>query len=53
MRRKVKIISITAGSTKQQIEDSINAQLTKGWTYVGPLVFESKTYLVFEKMLVG
>jgi len=51
MRKKVKLVTITVGSTKQQVEDSINAQLTKGWVYVGILPFESKTWLVFEKTL--
>lgn len=53
MRKKVKIQKISAGSTKQQIEDQINAQLTKGWTYVGTITFESSTYIVFEKTIAG
>lgn len=53
MRRKVKIQKISVGSTKQQIEDQMNVQLTKGWSYVGIIPFEGSTYLVFEKTVVG
>lgn len=53
MRKKVKIVKLAAGSSKQVLEDQMNAQLTKGWAYVGVFTFESSTYFVFEKNVVN
>jgi phosphoribosyl-AMP cyclohydrolase len=49
---KSRDVLMVAYANKQAIEDLINTNLTKGWTYVGVLPFENSTYLVFEKVVV-
>jgi hypothetical protein len=53
MRRKVKIISVSITSTRTQLEDAINAQLTKGWTYVNMFTNNQNWWIIFEKTVTN
>lgn len=52
MRAKVKVISVATSSTKNQLEDAINAQLTKGWVYLNMFVNGTNWWIIFQKRLV-
>ena len=53
MRSKVKIISVAITSTKQQLEDAINAQLTKGWEFVQMYIYTTNWWIVLRKTIVA
>lgn len=53
MRSKVKILSVAITSTKQQLEDAINAQLTKGWEFVQLFTNAQNWWVVFRKTVVA
>jgi len=49
MRTKIKVISVATSSTKQQLEDAINAQLTKGWRFVTLFTNGTNWWIIFSK----
>lgn len=51
MRAKVKIISVATSSTNQQLEDAINAQLLKGWAFMGMVVQGTNYKIVLQKKI--
>jgi len=53
MRSKIKIISVANTSTKQQLEDAINAQLTKGWVFVQLFTNGTNWWVVLRKEIVA
>lgn len=53
MRDKVKVISVATSSTRSQLEDAINAQLTKGWEFVQLFVNGVNWWIVFKKELAA
>jgi len=53
MRSKVKVITVATTSTKQQLEDAINAQLTKGWVFVQMTIQTTNWWIVLKKEIVA
>jgi hypothetical protein len=53
MRSKIKIITVATTSTKQQVEDAINAQLTKGWVFTQMYIYTTNWWIVFRKEIVA
>jgi hypothetical protein len=53
MRSKVKVITVATTSTKQQLEDAINAQLTKGWVFVQMYIYTTNWWIVLKKEIVA
>lgn len=53
MRKKIKIIQIPASQTKNQQEDLINAQLSKGWHFVQFYTYDAKFWVIFEKTIAS
>jgi len=51
MKNKVKVISVATNSTKNQLEDAINTQLTKGWKYKSMILAGSNWFIVLEKSI--
>jgi hypothetical protein len=49
MRNKVKIISVATFSSRTQLEDAINTQLTKGWTYLNIITVGTNWWIMFQK----
>lgn len=53
MRSKVKVISVAITSTRQQLEDAINTQLTKGWEFVAIFINNQNWWVILKKEVVA
>lgn len=50
MRTKIKVMTVTiANTTKQQLEDAINAQLLKGWRFVTIFINGTNWWIILSK----
>ena len=50
MRKKIKLVDVT-GYTAVQIENGVNAALTKGWEFVQAIVVGNKTFVIIQKTI--